>query len=52
MYLMYDKEKNRKGQHRITVEDTLELLYIRIRDEVPKEMRRNRLDKEIKAIFG
>ena len=33
-FLMYDK--NKKGQHTITVEDTLELLYIRIRDECLK----------------
>jgi len=47
---MYDDKDSQKTK--ISVENTLELLYIRIRDEVPKEERRTKLDEEIRAIFG
>ena len=41
MFLLYDKDEIIK-KTTITVENTLELLYIRIRadDEIPKEKRR------------
>jgi hypothetical protein len=47
---MYDDKDTQKTK--ISVENTLELLYIRIRDEVPKQERRSKLDEEIRAIFG
>ena len=45
MYLMYDPSREKfPNQTTIKVEDTLELLYIRIRDEHEKANRRPKLE--------